>query len=74
MAYINRKVQDNALKCDSCRFNLVNNYNLKKRNDEKVIKAAKATMWASCKLCPNRKDFEKVYGVEPVVYYLSMFS
>ena len=74
MAYINRKVQENALKCESCRFNLVNDFNLKKRNDETVIKAARGTMWAACKLCPNRKDFQKIYGVEPVEYYSSLFS
>jgi len=26
-------------------------------------------MWATCKACPYRKDFEKMYGVEPVKYF-----
>ncbi|MCL2156019.1 MAG: hypothetical protein FWH53_10170 [Leptospirales bacterium] len=74
MPNINRKVQENALKCDSCRFNLINDLNLKKRNDEKFLKAAKRTMWAACKFCPNRKDFEKIYGVEPVDYFASLLK
>jgi transcription elongation factor Elf1 len=74
MPYINRKVQENALKCDSCRFNLVNDYNLKKRNDETVVKAASGAMWAACKMCTNRKDFEKVFGVDPLTYYSSLYS
>ena len=88
MSIINRKVQENALKCDSCKFNLVNDFNLKRSNaeavwaekrkatmwDETVFKASRATMWASCKFCPNKKDFEKIYGVEPVAYYSSLFS
>jgi hypothetical protein len=74
MPNINRKVQENALKCDSCRFNLINDLNLKKRNDEKILKTAKRTMWAACKFCLNRKDFEKIYGVEPVEYFASLLS
>ena len=26
-------------------------------------------MWAACKVCPNRKDFEKMYGVDPLKYF-----
>jgi transcription elongation factor Elf1 len=66
MPYITRKVQENALKCETCRFNFINDF---KKND-----AAKGAMKVACKLCPNRKDFEKIYGVEPVTYYSSLFS
>ena len=74
MPNINRKVQENALKCDSCRFNLINDVNLKKKYDEKNFKVARGTMWAACKFCSNRKDFEKIYGVEPVEYYSLLFK
>jgi len=71
MPYINRKVQENALKCDLCRFNLINDSSLMKRRDERAMKTAKMTMWAACKFCKNRKDFEKIYGVEPAEYFYS---
>ena len=74
MPNINRKVQDNALKCDSCRFNLINDVNLKRKYDERIFQSAKRTMWMACKFCTNRKDFEKIYSVEPVEYFSSLLS
>ena len=82
MAFINYRAKENSLKCGSCKFNFVQNYSTRIDDkglvnfldlDDKVEKALKASargaMWATCKVCPYKKDFEKMYGVEPVKYF-----
>ena len=76
MAFVNYRAKENSTKCDSCKFNFVNNYKVDDKGyahflnlDDKIAMAARGAMWATCKVCPNRKDFEKMYGVEPVKYF-----
>ena len=82
MAFVNYRAKQNSLKCETCKFNFVHNYSTKIDDkgivnfldlDDKVEKALKAgargAMWATCKACPNREDFAKMYGVEPVKYF-----
>ena len=76
MAFIHYKAKENSSKCSSCKFNFVNSYKIDEKSyahylklDDKIAKAAVGVMWASCKVCPNRKDFEKMYGVEPIKFY-----
>ncbi len=80
MAFINYKAKENSSKCASCKLNFINvgkigdkgyiHYlNLDDKLNKAIVKSAQGAMWAACKVCPNRKDFEKMYGVEPVKYY-----
>jgi len=76
MTFINYKAKENSSKCSSCKFNFVNSYKADDKGyihylklDDKLAVAARGVMWASCKVCPYRKDFEKMYGVEPIKFY-----
>ena len=75
MSFINWKVKESTRKCAECRFNLSGvtidqkGYMHYLNLDEKVRVTARAAMWASCKVCPTRKDFVKIYGVEPIEYF-----
>lgn len=80
MAFINWRAKENTKKCAECRLNFAT-YKVDQRGymhfmdlDEKVHKLAVAAMWATCKVCPVRSDFKKVYGVEPVDYYTIALS
>jgi|GEM_PF-615236 len=79
MAFVSWRAKENSKQCAECKFNFLTF----KVNDKgyihfmdldgvvnKVVNtAAKATMISSCKVCSIRKDFVKVYGVEPVEYF-----
>jgi transcription elongation factor Elf1 len=76
MAFVNFRSKENSEKCEKCRMNFVNKYKIDEKGyihylnlDSAVIKTMRAAMWMSCKVCPIRKDFEKMHGVEPVAYY-----
>ena len=76
MPFVSYRAKENSKKCDECRFNFVNNYKIDQKGyahfmelDEKLAKLKAAMMWTSCKVCPIRDDFKKVYGIEPVKYY-----
>lgn len=73
MSLCNYKTNENSMKCESCKFNFVHNYKFDKNGYAHYLnldnKIQQSIMWATCKMCPNRKDFEKMYGVEPVKYY-----
>lgn len=79
MAFVNWRAKENTKQCAECKFN----FSTFKMNDNGymhfmdldgmvntvVNKAAKATMWTSCKVCPVRKDFVNVYGIEPIQFF-----
>ena len=76
MAFVNFRSKENSEKCEKCRMNFVNKYKIDEKGymhflslDAAAMKAVRAAMWASCKVCPVRKDFQKMYGVEPVAYF-----
>ena len=80
MAFVNYRAKENSEKCATCRLNFIN---IRKISDKgymhfmsldetlnnAIRKSAQGAMWAACKACPNRKDFERMYGVDPVQYY-----
>jgi len=72
MAFVNFKAKENSEKCESCRLNFIHKY---KKDEQKsshffnLTKVAQGAMWVTCKPCPVRKDFLKMYGVEPVAYF-----
>lgn len=85
MAFVNYRANENSKKCESCRMNLINVHKIGDKGymhflsldetlNKAILKSAQGAMWAACKLCPNRKDFEKMYGVEPVKYYSAVIS
>jgi len=81
MGFVNYRSKENSQKCGSCRMNFVNTkvkvgdkgymhyLNLDGTLNKAILKSAQGAMWAACKVCPYRKDFEKMYGVEPIKYY-----
>ncbi len=80
MAFINWRAKENTKKCADCRLNFVS-YQVDQKGymhymdlDAKIKKIAQTAMWATCKACPVRKDFQKVYGIEPVQYFGTAIS
>lgn len=76
MPFISYKAKENSSRCVSCRFNIINSYKPDEKGyahylkiDSKLVIAARGLMWASCKVCPYRKDFEKMYGTDPITFY-----
>ena len=76
MPFVSYRAKENSQKCEACRFNFVSNSKIDPRGyahymelDEKLARLKAGMMWTSCKVCPNREDFKKVYGIEPVKYY-----
>jgi hypothetical protein len=76
MAFVNFKAKENSEKCEKCRLNFVNKYKVDEQGYARFLnlkKIAQGAMWATCKACPVRKDFQKMYGVEPVTYFTAAF-
>lgn len=76
MAFVSYRSKENSEKCEKCRLNFINQYKIDERGyirflnlQTAAMKAMRGAMWASCRVCPVRKDFEKMYGVEPVAYF-----
>lgn len=81
MGFVNYKAKENSRKCEECRFNFINTntkigdkgymhyLNLDGVVNKAIVKSTQGAMWAACKVCPNKKDFEKMYGVDPLTYY-----
>ncbi len=81
MPFISYRAQLKSKKCEDCRFNFVKNYKIDEKGyahfmelDNKLAQLKFGMMWASCKVCPNREDFKKIYGIEPVDYYSAALS
>lgn len=81
MAFVSYRAKENSQKCETCRMNFINTrqigdkgyihyLNLDSTLNKAIMKSAQSAMWAACKVCPNKKDFEKMYGVEPIKYFL----
>ncbi len=63
MALVTENVKKNSQKCQEC---------ILKTTKDKAYEAKMALegiMMVSCNVCPNKKDFETVYGTPPYVYF-----
>ena len=72
MAFVNFRAKENSEKCEKCKLNFVHKYKKEAQKTShffNMTKVAQGAMWVTCKACPVRKDFERMHGVEPVVYF-----
>ena len=75
MSFVNEVVKEKADKCGKCAFMKIRAIKL----DRHSVLYDEATMAmhglieglnrATCNVCPNCKDFEKIYGSKPYEYY-----
>ncbi len=75
MPLVTEKVRENAKKCEECAF-----LHMAKSVDKNSVLADEARVAASgmmkvtCNVCPNGKDFEKVYGKKPYDYFKDLIE
>jgi hypothetical protein len=71
MPLVTENVIKNAEKCKRCAFLKLRSTAIEKTDvlyDEASV-ALEVMYRASCNMCPNGKDFEKVFGVKPFEYF-----
>lgn len=72
MSLITDKIKENSEKCKTCAFLILRNTKIDKHSvfyDEAI-----KTLEGFCNVCPFVKDFEKIYGMKPYVYFSKRIS
>ena len=81
MALITKNVREHAAKCKECVLQKLRKYletsmqgggksAIDKDTAKQVLKLTNVLEKIGCNLCPYKGDFQKVYGITPVEYFV----